>query len=231
MEKTIEAKDLGHPDQKKDQDDGEKSHPKTIYPSHYTPPVIAEDPLELMQPKPYNYKPRAPMVDKTERPIEHHEDDILLVPITEKESHQEWLRDPVEDRSEDWSDDEQEWVVKSNLRGISERGRQLADFAQLARSQYKKKPLAEEDHVMYLNQEMPNETVGSAMIEENEKERELELYRLKSEQELKDDYDQRIMELTSDYKAKLKDLDNTYVNKREDLDRQRSEIERSMTMA
>ena len=44
-----------------------------------------------------------------------------------------------------------------------------------------------------------NETIGSAMIEENEKERALELYRQKTEQELKMEYDRKVMDLTKDY--------------------------------
>lgn len=39
------------------------------------------------------------------------------------------------------------------------------------------------------------------------------------------------MELTSDYKAKLKDLDSTYTSKKLDIDREKSEIERNVSMA
>ena len=81
--------------------------------------------------------------------------------------------------------------------------------------------------LMHLNEIDP----ASALMEENEKERALELSRIKSEQALKDDYDQRIIELTSDYKAKLKDLDSDYHQKKFDLDRERAKIERGFTMA
>lgn len=55
------------------------------------------------------------------------------------------------------------------------------------------------------------------MIEENEKERALEISRLQEEQEMREEYDHKIMELTSDYKAKLRDLDATYNSKKLDI--------------
>lgn len=71
---------------------------------------------------------------------------------------------------------------------------------------------------MNLSHRYVNETLGSAMIEENEKERELEISRLKEEQTLQEEYDTKIMELTSDYRAKLKDLDSSYMSKRQEID-------------
>ena len=55
------------------------------------------------------------------------------------------------------------------------------------------------------------------MLEENEKERALELAKLKDEQELREDYDRKITELTKDYKEKLQDLDKTYMDKKFEL--------------
>ena len=73
-----------------------------------------------------------------------------------------------------------------------------------------------------------NETIGDAMIEENEKERALELYRQTTEKELKFEYDRKVMELTKDYQRKLKDMDLKYSEKQDELDHKRSEIERSI---
>ena len=76
-----------------------------------------------------------------------------------------------------------------------------------------------------------NEAFADAMMEENEKERALELYRVQEEQSLKEEYDRKISELTKDYKAKLMDLDRNYSDKKLDLDRERAEIERKASMA
>ncbi len=84
---------------------------------------------------------------------------------------------------------------------------------------------------MQLKQEDKNEALGSALMEENEKERALEIFRVHEEQELKEEYDHKIMELTSDYKLKLRDLDNTYAEKKLDLDREREHIERDASIA
>ena len=80
-------------------------------------------------------------------------------------------------------------------------------------------------------EDTPNEALGSALIEENEKERALEIFRVHEEQELKEEYDHKIMELTGDYKLKLRDLDHTYQEKRVDLDRARESIEREASFA
>ena len=69
------------------------------------------------------------------------------------------------------------------------------------------------------------------MIEENEKERALELFRKNTEQELKNEYDRKIMEITVDFKAKLKDMDHNYEERQIELDHERSDIERSVSMA
>lgn len=113
--------------------------------------------------------------------------------------------------------EEEEWAVKKNLRAINERGQQLTKYAEEARLRYKN---SQEEHKVLLNlsHRYVNETLGSAMIEENEKERELEISRLKEEQTLQEEYDTKIMELTSDYRAKLKDLDSSYMSKRQEID-------------
>ena len=54
-----------------------------------------------------------------------------------------------------------------------------------------------------LAQTYHNEAFGDAMLEQNEKQRALELWRVSEEQSLKEEYDRKIMELTNDYKAKL----------------------------
>lgn len=79
--------------------------------------------------------------------------------------------------------EEEEWAVKRNLRAINERGQQLTKFAEEARLRYKN---SKEEHDVFLNlsQRYVNETLGSAMIEENEKERALEISRLREEQTL-----------------------------------------------
>ena len=66
-----------------------------------------------------------------------------------------------------------------------------------------KKPVSPmvQKHERPVHQE--NEAIGSAMIEENEKERALELFRSKTEQELKNEYDHKVMELTDDYNSRL----------------------------
>ena len=80
-------------------------------------------------------------------------------------------------------------------------------------------------------EDVQNEALGSAMMEENEKERALEIYRVHEEQTLKEEYDHKIMELTSDYKLKLRDLDKNYHEKRVDLDRERESLERDASIA
>lgn len=69
------------------------------------------------------------------------------------------------------------------------------------------------------------------MMENNEQQRALELWRVSEEQSLKEEYDTKIMELTKDYKSKLQDLDRNYTEKKLDLDRHRQEIERSASIA
>lgn len=78
-------------------------------------------------------------------------------------------------------------------------------------------------HAMNLQYE-PNAVAGSAMIEENEKERALELYKVQREQELQEEYKLRISEMTSDYKSKLRELDSTYSEKKTELERERQSI-------
>ena len=59
------------------------------------------------------------------------------------------------------------------------------------------------------------------MIEENEKERALELFKVSEEDSLKQEYDRRISELASDYQRKLRDLDTNYSEKKTELDHER----------
>ena len=75
---------------------------------------------------------------------------------------------------------------------------------------------------------LENEVLGRKMIEENEKERALELYKVAEEDKLKQEYDSRIQELTADYKAKMRDLDQGYSEKKMELDHERSEIKRTV---
>lgn len=69
------------------------------------------------------------------------------------------------------------------------------------------------------------------MMENNEQERALELWRIAEEQTMKEEYDTKIMELTKDYRSKLQDLDRNYTEKKLDLDRHRQEIEHSSALA
>ena len=69
-----------------------------------------------------------------------------------------------------------------------------------------------------------NEAIGTKIIEENEKERALELYRTQEAEELKEEYDRSIMEITKDYREKLRDLDQNYSERRHELDNERSEV-------
>ena len=123
--------------------------PITWYPPTYTPPTIDEEPNELVleQPDVEVSHPRAPMVEKHEKPIDvlHH------VPTTHEIDpvHEDWFRE--EPHSEEpqklesaavekpqmkgeskifhepagpfeTEKEEQEWAVKKNLRAINERG-------------------------------------------------------------------------------------------------------------
>ena len=123
--------------------------------------------------------------------------------------------------------------MQRNLREISERGERLSHYAEEARHRYKH----HHDSPYELHQNMQplslaqNEAFADAMMEENEKERALELYRVQEEQSLKEEYDRKISELTKDYKAKLMDLDRNYADKKLDLDRERAEIERKASIA
>jgi hypothetical protein len=74
-----------------------------------------------------------------------------------------------------------------------------------------------------------NEAIGSAFIEENEKERSLELFRVQEEEQLREEYNRKIMELTSDFKLKLRDLDSTYNDKKTGIDKERADIERILS--
>ena len=76
-----------------------------------------------------------------------------------------------------------------------------------------------------------NEAIGTKIIEENEKERALELYRTQEVEELKEEYDRSIMEITKDYRSKLRDLDQNYSQRRQELDNERTKVERNVSMA
>ena len=89
----------------------------------------------------------------------------------------------------DKSEEDAEWEKIRKLRELNLRGEDLDWVDQDTRSLY--------GH--YPGEYVRNEAIGAAMIEENEKERALEIYRQKTEQELKNEYDHNIYELTNDY--------------------------------
>jgi|Transcript_28521 hypothetical protein len=76
-----------------------------------------------------------------------------------------------------------------------------------------------------------NEVLGSALMEENQKERDLQDQRQLEQREMKEEYDRRIEEITSDYRMKLRDLDVNYADKKRELDHERYELQRQISTA
>ena len=74
------------------------------------------------------------------------------------------------------------------------------------------------------------QSLSQALIEEKEKERALELFKVQREQELQSEYERRIEEMTSDYRSKLRDLDMSYTDKKSELDRERQAIESASSL-
>ena len=126
------------------------------------------------------------MVEKHEKPVEHHEEDFYHPKVMMQEQH----FGVVGHDDEEWTD------VHSTF--------------------YRTAPA--------LNLET-NETAGSDLIEETEREKALELFKKTEQRTLKEEYDLKISELTSDYKAKLRDLDSTYNDKKTDLENKRAVLE------
>jgi len=195
----------------KSKKDGVPHYARTVYPADYSPPKIDDDPIEIHETKrsghydtEYHTGPYPPALDKHE---------------------------PIYDRDHVWNDDEV-FMNDRSLRELHERGERMAHYAEEARQHYHYKRPIYDDHRHFLNLvTQSNEDLGHAMMENNEQERALELWRVAEEQTLKEEYDTKIMELTKDYRSKLQDLDRNYTEKRLDLDRHRQEIERASSIA
>ena len=171
---------------------------KTIYPPEYTPPKVDdnEDAKDLK-------KPVSPMVMK-HQPVYSHESEYQK----DLNEHSFWQIEPkFEDRR--MRPQDLDWINKDT--------RSLYDTSH--------GPVYSPNYEQHYRYHYNNETIGAAMIEENEKERALELYKQKTESELQNEYDRKVMDLTKDYQRKLHDMDHKYSEKQFELDRERSHIE------
>ena len=150
------------------------------------------------------------MVQKHVRPIDQgHE---------VEEQRSQWFRDEPSYEYDTTPVTAEDELLEAELEVVEEFGRELADEAAYARHHYTHQPLDKMQTKYYAGE---NLAVGSSMIEENEKERALELFKVSEEDSLKQEYDRRISELASDYQRKLRDLDTNYSEKKTELDHER----------